>query len=138
MIEAAQVAQDAQAGNARDHCTKRSPMAFNNVKDVCKGHQTLFANRCKDCADIIGKRHAMRLMSDAYGKGIVRGHVEHTTLRAYGKLHQVTAAEAIATCLTTAFYGKAYFVFIERLIDTQPRHEQQFVNEACFFLSITM
>ena len=41
LIEAAQVAQDAQAGYACDYCNKRQPMAFNEVKECCKGHQDL-------------------------------------------------------------------------------------------------
>ena len=32
MVEAAQVAQDAQAGYACDSCTKRQQMAFNEVR----------------------------------------------------------------------------------------------------------
>ena len=36
-----QMAQDAQAGYACDYCTKRQPMAFNEVKECCKGHSTL-------------------------------------------------------------------------------------------------
>ena len=36
MVEAMQLAQDAQAGYACDYCTKRQPMAFNEVKECCK------------------------------------------------------------------------------------------------------
>ena len=38
LIEAAQVAQDAQAGYACDYCTKRQPCAFNEAKECSKGH----------------------------------------------------------------------------------------------------
>ena len=41
IIQAAQCAQDAQAGYACDYCNKRQPMAFNEVKECCKGHQDL-------------------------------------------------------------------------------------------------
>ena len=37
MIEATQIAQNAQAGYACDYCTKRQPMAFNECKECCKG-----------------------------------------------------------------------------------------------------
>eukprot|EP00973_Karenia_brevis_P070773 9837469-Karenia_brevis.AAC.1 len=43
IVRAAQIAQDAQAGYACDYCTKRPPMAFNEVKECCKGHQDLTA-----------------------------------------------------------------------------------------------
>ena len=75
IVRAAQVAQDAQAGYACDYCTKRPPMAFNEVKECCKGHQELSQKLRGQSTSYVGKRHAMRLMSDAYGKGIVRGQV---------------------------------------------------------------
>ena len=83
MVEATQVAQDAQAGYACDYCTKRQPLAFNECKECVKGHRQLASDLKKESLNRIGKRHATRLMSDAYGKGIVRGQVENTNLRAY-------------------------------------------------------
>ena len=73
IVEAAQFAQDAQAGYACDYCSKRQPMAFNEVKECCKGHHSLHQKLSGERVNYIGKRHASRLMSDAYGKGIVRG-----------------------------------------------------------------
>jgi len=43
----------------------------------------------------IGARHAKRICSDAYGKGIVRTAQESVNLRAYTKSLIVTAAETI-------------------------------------------
>ena len=94
-----------------------------------QGPQTLSATICKDCVDIISKRHAVRLMSDAYGNGIVRRQVEHTNLRACTKPYQVTAAESSVTCLFTASYCNAYLAFIEHLNDNASQDEQQFVAE---------
>ena len=65
----------------------------------------------------IGKRHATRLMSDAYGRGIVRGQVENTNLRAYHKGSPVTAAEAITTCLTARSAGVEYVNLVQRRND---------------------
>ena len=39
----------------------------------------------------IGKRLTTRIMNDAYGKGIVRGQVENTNLRAFLRDNDVTA-----------------------------------------------
>ena len=66
----------------------------------------------------------MRWMSDAYGKGIVRGRVEHTNVRAYAKDHDVTSAEAMSTCLTTSSYGREHVSLDQRLNDgdTQDDH----------------
>ena len=65
----------------------------------------------------IGKRHATRLMSDAYGRGIVRGQVENTNLRAYHKNSVVTAAEAITTVVTTRIAGVEHVHLVQRLND---------------------
>eukprot|EP00959_Pyramimonas_sp_CCMP1952_P188181 3935238-Pyramimonas_sp.AAC.1 len=54
-------------------------------------------------------------MSDAYGKGIVRGQVECANLRAYAREDDATSAESIKTCGTTAFYGREYVEMVERL-----------------------
>lgn len=119
LIRAAQTAQDAQAGYACDYCTKRQPCAFNEVKECTKGHTNL-SDKLRlggDCVNYIGKRHATRLMNDAYGRGIVRGQVENTNLRAYHNTSRVTAAEAIMTCRTTRFSGVEYVNLIQRLTD---------------------
>ena len=44
MFETMHMAQDAQAGHACYYCTKRQRMAFNEVKECCKGHSTLAQN----------------------------------------------------------------------------------------------
>ena len=111
------MAQDAQAGYACDYCTKRQPMAFNEVKECCKGHMTLAANIAREPINKQGKRHAIRLINDLNGKGIVRGQVENTNLRAYYKKGCVTAAEAIMTATPEAFYGRNYVDVIEALQD---------------------
>ena len=103
MIEATQIAQDAQAGYACDYCTKRQPMAFNECMECVKGHRQLGLDLKQESLNRIGKRHAMRLVSDAYNKGIVRGQVEHTNLRAYATSSDVTSAESFKTCPTVFF-----------------------------------
>ena len=65
----------------------------------------------------IGKRNSARILSDAYGKGVVRGQVENTNLRAYARDDDVTAAECIRTSETDVFYGREYVDVIERLND---------------------
>lgn len=117
IIESAQIAQDAQAGYACDYCTKRQPMAFDEVKECCKGHTTLAANIALEPINTQGKRQAVRLINDLYGKGIVRGQVENTNLRAYYKKNDVTAAEAIMTARTVGFYGRNYVDAVEALQD---------------------
>jgi hypothetical protein len=56
-------------------------------------------------------------LSDLCGKGIVRGQVENTNLRAYSRKDVITAAEAIMTCITNSFYGRNYVDAVECLND---------------------
>ena len=90
-------------------------MAFNEVKECCKGHDNLSEKLRGESLTYIGKRHVTRLMCDAYGKGIVRGQAENTNLRANGKSNDVTAAECFRTCATSSFFGREYFDIVERL-----------------------
>ena len=66
------------------------------------------------------KRHASRLMSDAYGKGIVRGQAECTNLRAYSTANDVIHAETFRTSQTESFYGKEYVNVVEGLSYRKP------------------
>ena len=45
----------------------------------------------------IGHRHVTRILSDYYGRGIVRSNQESTNLRTYIRWGDVTSAEAIKT-----------------------------------------
>ena len=62
-------------------------------------------------------------MSDAYGKGVVRSHVESTNLRANANDNAVTHAETFRTVQTETFFGREYLDAMERLNDkrTEPR-----------------
>ena len=55
--------------------------------------------------DYIGKRHMMRLCSDAYGKGIVRSNQESINLRINGTRDDVTSAESFHTASFVQFLG---------------------------------
>ncbi len=116
IIQAAQASQDAQTGYACDYCNKRQPMAFSEVKECCKGHVDLTGKTRGESINYIGKRHATRLMSDAYGKGIVRGRAENTYIRAYERGNDVNAVETCSTCVTVVFYGQQYITLVEDMI----------------------
>lgn len=104
-------------------------MAFREVKECCKGHADLNAKLRGQSTNYIGKRHAMRLMSDAYGKGIVRGQAENTNLRATKTDVDVTRAEAFRTCQTEAFYGREYVEMVERLNDCKSNRKRAIFGE---------
>ena len=117
LIEATQVAQDAQAGYACDYCNKRQPLAFNECKECVKGLKQLSERYRDNPLNKLGKRYAMRIMSDAYGKCCVRAAVENTNLRAYARNDDITSAESIKTCQTVSFFGKNYVDVVECLVD---------------------
>ena len=65
------------------------------------------------------KPYALRLCSDCYAKGIVRGHAENTNLRAYSKVNDITSAETVRTSQTESFFGGEYLKIVERLNDAK-------------------
>ena len=94
-------------------------MGFNEAKECCKGQQNLSASLTKQGVSVsyIGKRHASRVMSDAYGKGIVRGQAENTNLRCNGRESDVSRAETLRTSQTECFFGEEYLKVVETLND---------------------
>ena len=110
---AAQRAQDAQTGYCADYCSKNQPMAFHEIKEFQKGHVYLHANlkqqRDKSAStEYVGKRHTVRLLNDAYCKGIVRGQVECANLRANYDELSIVNSERFSTTDFVDFHGRAY------------------------------
>eukprot|EP00959_Pyramimonas_sp_CCMP1952_P059329 1239022-Pyramimonas_sp.AAC.1 len=97
------MAQDALAGYACDYCAKLQPIAFHGVRERCKGIDDLGGELHGEHANRVGKRMTTRILSNAYGKGIVRGQVERAMLRAYARGDDATSAESIKTGGATAF-----------------------------------
>ena len=67
------------------------------MKEAKKGHHALAEKISDRRISYIGHRHVTRILSDYYGRGIVRSNQESTNLRAYSRTEDVTAAEAIKT-----------------------------------------
>jgi hypothetical protein len=95
VIKTAQKAQNAAAGYAADYQCKNCASAYNEVKELKKGHHALAEKMRGRTPSYIGHRHATRLLSDFYGKGVVRSAQEAANLRAYADARGVTAAESI-------------------------------------------
>jgi hypothetical protein len=70
-----------------------------------KGHRNMHEQVKFKTPDYIGKRHMMRLCSDAYGKGIVRSNQESINLRINGTKDEVTSAESFHTASFVQFPG---------------------------------
>ena len=63
----------------------------------------------------IGHRHVTRILSDYYGRGIVRSNPESTNLRAYSRSEDVTAAEAIKTNKNVNLPAAGALQLVERM-----------------------
>ena len=81
-------------------------MAFNEIKECCKGQNSLGASLTGKKINYVGKRHASRFLSDAYGKGIVRSQQESMNLRVGGIYHSVTSAKSFHAPSFVNFPGK--------------------------------
>ena len=107
IILAVQRAQDAQTGYCADYCAKSQPMAFHEIKEFQKGHVFLHSTLTQEQKETsyVGKRHTLRILNDAYCKGIVRGQVECTNLRANHDEGSVVNSERLvvqASMISTA------------------------------------
>jgi len=94
-------------------------MAFHEIREFQKGHCKLHAEILQrgDSLDKVGKKHAMRSMSDAYLKGIVRGQVECCNLRANHSEDSAVAAERVTSAVLQSFPGGAFLNAVRRLAD---------------------
>ena len=79
MVLALQTQQNAQAGYAADYQNKRSAQSFSEVREAKKGHRAMAEQIADKRTSYIGHRHVTRILSDYYGRGIVRSNQESTT-----------------------------------------------------------
>lgn len=97
LVRDAQTTQAAQAGYACDYQNKRVQIANHESKEWMKGQQHLYEELKDNKAGYLGARSVKRLITDCYGRGVVRGAVETTNLNINAKPHDPTAAETIKT-----------------------------------------
>ena len=62
-----------------------------------------------------GHRHVTLILSDYYGRGIVRSNQESTNLRAYSRTDEVIAAEAIKTNKNVMMPAAGALKLVERM-----------------------
>jgi len=101
LVKEAQTNQAAQAGYACDYQNKRLPIAVHKVKEWMKGQQHLSEELQSKKVGYVGARVGKRLITDCYGRGVVRGAVETCNLILKAGSHDPTAAESIKTAPVT-------------------------------------
>ena len=89
------------------------------MKECCKGHAALAQEVSGLSTPKICKRFASRLMSDAYGKGVVRGQRENNNLCIHAGEQDVTHAETRRTSDFEGFFGREFVEMVQRLNDGQ-------------------
>ena len=97
LVREAQTNQAAQAGYACDYQNKRVQIANHETKEWMKGQQHLYEDLKENKAGYFGARSVKRLITDCYGRGVVRGAVETTNLNIKAGSNDPTAAETIKT-----------------------------------------
>ena len=124
VLFAAQRAQDAQTGYSCDYCSKTQPMAFLELKELQKSHAAVAEQTKSRGLAYQGKRHMTRFMSDAYCKGIVRGHAECSNLRCYAT-EDAASAERITTTQYVSFPGHDFLRHAELAAKAMTSREQR-------------
>jgi len=119
MVNAAQIAQDAQVGYTCDYQNKRQPCGCNEVKECCNGFTRMGQNIGHEPVSYQGKRYMTRILCHAYNSGIVRSAVENRNLRSYARAHDVTFAESFRTCRTVVFPGATYLQMVQKSSEHQ-------------------
>ena len=106
-----------QTGYCSDYCAKNQPMAFHEIREFQKRSLQLHKDILQrgDSLDKVGKKHAMRIMSDACLKGIVRGQVECCNLRANHLEACAVAAERVSSSSLISFPGATFLNMVRRL-----------------------
>ena len=104
-------------GYCSDYCAKNQPMAFHEIREFQKGHCQLHKDILQrgDSLDKVGKKRAMRIMSDAYLKEIVRGQVECCNLRANYLEACPVAVERVSSSSLISFPGATFLNMVRRL-----------------------
>ena len=101
LVREAQINQAAQAGYACDYQNKRAQIANQETKEMMKGQQHLYEDLKDNKAGYYGARTVKRLITDCYGRGIVRSAVETTNLNIMSEHPDPTAAETVKTAQVT-------------------------------------
>ena len=97
LVRVAETTQRAQAGYACDYMNKRLALAIQECKMWMRAQQALYEELIESKAGYFAARAAKRLITDCYGKGVVRGAVEIANLVLNSSHPDPTKAESVKT-----------------------------------------
>ena len=120
LANTAQRTQANQAGYGCDYMNKRNPIAVNEVKAWTAGQQHLYEELKETKTGYLGARATKRLITDCYGRGVVRGAVESTRLILESQHNDPTHAESIKTASVTDISLHYPMKLLEHIADQKP------------------
>ena len=124
LIKEAQANQAAQAGYATDYQNKRLPLAIHEVKDWTRGQQHLHDDMKDKKTGYVGARTTKRLITDCYGRGVVRGAMESCNLILNASQQDPTWAESIKTAPVTEISLRYPLQLLCHIAEEQPWPEE--------------
>ena len=113
LISAVESSQSAQVGYHCDYSNKRQPVGVAEGKEWGKGHQTLSESCRGESVAYCSRRHAQRIVSDCFGRGVLRTPNETVKLNDALSSNEPTAAEVTAMAPFTTFSGEAFLSLVE-------------------------
>ena len=122
MIRAVENSQAAQVGYHCDYCNKRQPIGVAEAKEWEKGHQRLSAETESESVSYMMRRHAKRICSDCYARGVLRTPNETTKLNDSVLAQDPTEAEVLQLASGSAFPGDAFLALVEDRAGKDPKH----------------
>ena len=120
LVREAQTNQAAQAGYACDYQNKRVQIANQETKEWMKGQQLLSEDLQDSKPGYVGARAVKRLITDCYGRGVVRGAVETTNLNINAKSSDPTTAESVKTAQVTDISLQYPLQLLQHVAENKP------------------
>ncbi len=107
-VDAMEASQAATVGYHCDYSNKRQPCGVHECKEWCKGHGTLENKVRRESLGYQARRHAQRLVSDCFCRGILRVPNETCKLNDNVLHSEPTAAEVLTLAPYKTIPGPTY------------------------------
>ena len=113
IIEAVDRSQSAQVGYHCDYSNKRQPIGMHECREWAKGHRDLAQKLQGETLGHATKRHAQRIMSDCFARGVLRTANETVKLNDAVGNAECTSAEVTCTAPFSNFPGESFLSIVE-------------------------
>ena len=118
IIDSVDASQSAQIGYHCDYCNKRQPIGVHESREWAKGHRQLSQKINRESVTYVTRRHAQRIVSDCFARGILRTPNETVKLNDAVGHGEPTQAELTATAPFNTFPGESSLSLVEQRAST--------------------